>query len=78
MLKIRFSLLSSCQHLGRQRRGARELSRGCSRVCLSHRGVEPDFEVLELKRSAYLWKMFLGMGKGQEGKKHISYVPTMY
>ena len=25
-LKIRFSLLSSCQHLGRQRRGARELS----------------------------------------------------
>ena len=40
--------------------------------------MEPDFEVLELKRSAYLWKMFLGLGKRQEGKKHISYVPTMY
>ena len=39
---------------------------------------ESDFEVLEPKRRAYLWKMFLGMGKRQEGKKHISCVPTMY
>lgn len=35
---------------------------------------ESDFEVLEPKRSACLWKMFLGLGKRQEGKKHISCV----
>ena len=75
--------LSSSQHPGKQRRGAGELSRQKQWSLPEPRGVgedrqESDFEVLEPKRSAYLWKMFLGLGKRQEGKKHIFCVPTVY